>query len=73
MAKGIAGSGSGQLPRAFNVLFVYARSQWAVTQGRRKRYAETLAIQVPVTASGDRLIGAGVVRSIKRGEIVITA
>lgn len=73
MPKGKAGSGRQDVPRPFYVSYDMERRGWAVIQGERRRYAADVCIQVTVTTAGGRLTGVGVVRCMKRGELVITA
>ncbi len=81
----MAKSAKVQIPSPFLVTIVpnrkgeKASSQaWAVKQGDRWRFADALCIQVNTLTvidpkNGHCLSGVGVVRSLKRGEIVITA
>lgn len=76
MPKGKPGSGEGKQPRRFYVRQV--DRQWAVLQGKRWRFCDDLTIQVTVCTSevinmGQVLAGVGVVRTLQRGAIVITA
>lgn len=54
------------------------KDAWAVRQGERWRFTEDLCVQVPMTSQehpehGAVLTGIGVVRCLKRGELVVTA
>lgn len=71
--KGKPSSGAGVVPRAFRVKWDADKSQWGVIQGARWRFATSLCVQVTVTSEDGALCGVGVVRSLKRGEIVVTA
>jgi hypothetical protein len=66
------------LVRQVDPRLVVGGRRWAVRQGERWRFAQTLCVQVTVASVDDRaggecLAGVGVVHCLKRGEIVITA
>lgn len=73
MAKSVKRT-AGAVPRPFTVEHVpTSPARWAVTQGERRRLCDALCIQVTLVNHGAILAGVGVVTTIKRGEIVITA
>lgn len=65
--------------RAFQIVLRAGRARpWGVKQGARLRFCADLTVQVPMTSSFTKdgtpcLVGAGVVRTLKRGAIVVTA
>lgn len=76
MPRGRPGSGDRQAPRRF--LVQHQSRGWAVKQGVRWRVCEDLTVQVTVASVavegvGPCLAGVGVVRTLQRGAIVITA
>lgn len=83
MPKGKPGSGDKQQPQRFIVAAAApgAKQLWGVKQGARWRFCDDLTIQVTVASitAVDRgravavLSGVGVVRTLQRGAIVITA
>lgn len=73
MPRGKPGAGRQDVPRPFAAVYDDGEGQWMVKQGDRFRAARTLCIQVTVTDNGPMLTGVGVVRCVKRGELVVTA
>jgi hypothetical protein len=77
MPKGKAGSGEDSQQRGFQ-LYHDPKKGWGVRQGERWRFCEDLTVQVTLTSTFTKeglsvLAGAGVVRTLQRGAIVITA
>lgn len=69
---------AGQLPRPFQLKHfpgdVAAGDSWGVRQGDRWRMAARLCCQVTITSDdGEIFTGVGVVSTLQRGDIVITA
>lgn len=75
MPKGQPGSGETSVPRGFRVYWDAKKKQWGVRQGERWRFTRRLTVQVSTwDEQGDgQLQGVGVVRTLTRGDIVVTA
>lgn len=74
MPTGKPGSGKAEhIPQPFQVFYDPHRSMWAVRQGERWRFTHELCIQVNTLSIGRHLTGVGVVRSLTRGNIVVTS
>lgn len=73
MSKGKAGTKAQPIPQPFQIAYDSARQEWAVRQGHRWRFTRELCIQVGTLSIGQHLTGVGVVRSLERGNIVITS
>lgn len=66
--------GKGMTPAApFYVHWSSEKNKWGVLQGARARFASELCIQVTTLSQGQVLTGVGVVRTLTRGRIVVTA